>query len=217
MVHLMMQTTNAALHDAYAAAYDAQVAAYDCHVADLLFGLCYEFTRPGQRLLDAGIGSGLSAQPFARAGLRVSGMDFSPAMLEICQAKGFAAELRQHDLLEIPWPYPAGGFDHVVCCGVMHFIADLEGIVGEARRALAEGGVFGFTTRLPSSTEDGQPYERQVVGGFEIFSHAPAHVDVLLAQHAFTRRKVQRCFVGNDLHLLWVAGGVSEGSRSSGA
>ena len=51
---------NAELHDAYAADYDAEVRAYDCHIADLMFGLCYEFARPGQRLLDAGIGSGLS-------------------------------------------------------------------------------------------------------------------------------------------------------------
>ena len=97
---------NVTLHDAYAADYDAQVQACDCYIADLLFGLCFEFTRPGQRLLDAGIGSGLSSQLFAKAGLTVSGMDFSPAMLEICRAKGSAAELTQHDLERIPWPYP---------------------------------------------------------------------------------------------------------------
>ena len=59
----------------------AQVQAYDCHIADLLFGLCYEFTRPGQRLLDAGIGTGLSARLFPRAGLTIYGMDFSPAIV----------------------------------------------------------------------------------------------------------------------------------------
>jgi 2-polyprenyl-3-methyl-5-hydroxy-6-metoxy-1,4-benzoquinol methylase len=42
-------------------------------------------------LLDAGIGSGLSAQLLARAGLEVYGMDFSPAMVEVCRAKGFLA------------------------------------------------------------------------------------------------------------------------------
>ena len=71
----------ATLHDAYAADYDAQVSAYDCYLAEALFGLCYDFVQPGQSLLDLGIGSGLSAAPFARAGLRVAGMDFAPAML----------------------------------------------------------------------------------------------------------------------------------------
>lgn len=198
---------NAALHDAYAADYDAQVHSYDCHIAELLFGLCYEFTRPGQRLLDAGIGSGLSARPFAQAGLEVHGMDFSPAMLEVCRGKGFAVELRQHDILDIPWPYAPGGFDHLICCGVLHFIAGLEGVFTESARVLASGGVFGFTTRLPAAWEGGQQaYERQVVGGFDIFSHAPGHVETLLGQHGFRRRKAQKCFVGDDLFMVWVGG-----------
>jgi predicted TPR repeat methyltransferase len=200
-----LQKTNAALHDAYAADYDDQVQAYDCNVADVLFGLCYEFVRPGQRLLDVGIGSGLSTQLFAKAGLEIYGMDFSPAMLDICRAKGFAADLKQHDLLQLPWPYPAASFDHLVCCGVLHFIAQLDDILSEAGRVLSTGGVFAFTTRLPSAMVIGQqPYDRQVMGEFEIFSHAPAYIETLLAQHAFRQRKMLKCFVGDDLFLLWV-------------
>jgi predicted TPR repeat methyltransferase len=198
-------SANAASHDAYAAGYDAEVQAYDCHIADLLFGLCYEFTRPGQRLLDAGIGTGLSAQFFAKAGLQVCGMDFSPAMLDICREKGLTAELRQHDILETPWPYPAGRFEWVVCCGVLHFVPELDGIFGEAARVLANSGVFAFTTRLPTTLEiRQQAYDRQTEGDFEIFSHAPAYLGTLLAQHAFTRLKAQKCFVGEDLFMLWV-------------
>lgn len=200
-------STNAALHDAYAGDYDAQVRAYDCHIGDLLFGLCYEYTRPGQRLLDAGIGSGLSAQPFAQAGLQVHGMDFSPAMLEICRGKQIAFDLKQHDLTQMPWPYPAGGFDHVICCGVLHFIAELDGILGEAARVLLPGGVFGFTTRQQAGpATPSMPFERHTAGNFAIFSHTPAYVETLLALHGFTVLKTQRCFVGDDVFVLWVSG-----------
>jgi predicted TPR repeat methyltransferase len=201
----MTSPSNAALHDAYAADYDAQVQAYDCHIHDVLFGLCYAFTRPDQRLLDVGIGSGLAGQLFARAGLAVNGMDFAPAMLDLCRAKGFATGLIQHDLLQFPWPYPAATFDHVVCCGVLHFVAGLDGIFDEAARVLAAGGVFAFTTRWPAALENDQPCTRHAAGEFEIFSHAPAHVEALLAQHAYTPLKRQRCFVGEDLFLLWIA------------
>lgn len=202
----MIQTNNAALHDAYAADYDAQVQAYDCHVAEVLFGLCYDAVRPGQRLLDAGTGSGLSAELFAKAGLEVWGMDFAPAMLELCRAKGFATDLRQHDLVETPWPYEAGSFDHLVCCGVMHFIPDLEGIFTEAARLLVAGGTLAFTTRLPAAPlEAKQKYDWQEVGDFEIFSHSPAYIAGLLAGNGFARRKTQRCFVGEDVFTLWVA------------
>ncbi|HSN75990.1 MAG TPA: class I SAM-dependent methyltransferase [Anaerolineae bacterium] len=197
---------NAILHDGYAADYDQQVQSYGCHVADMLFGLCYEFISPGQRLLDAGIGSGLSAQLFAKAGLEVHGMDFSPAMLATCRAKGFAVDLRLHDLQQTPWPYQASGFDHVVCCGVLHFVADLETIFGQAARVLAPSGVFAFTTQLPAALiDDRQPYQQRVVGEFAIFAHAPAYVEALLVEHSFALLKRQKCFVGDDLFMLWMA------------
>ena len=196
---------NAALHDAYAADYDQQVQSYGCHVADVLFGLCYEYVQPGQRLLDAGIGSGLSAQLFAKAGLQIHGMDFSPAMLAECRAKGFAADLTLHDLQQAPWPYPASGFAHVVCCGVLHFMGDLETTFREAARVLAPRGVFVFTTQLPAAlTTDRRPYQQRVMGDFNIFAHTPAYVEALLVQHAFAPLKGQKCFVGDDLFVLWV-------------
>jgi predicted TPR repeat methyltransferase len=200
-------SANAASHDAYAADYDAQVQAYACYMGDLLFGLCYEFIRPGQRLLDAGIGSGLSAQLFAKAGLEVHGMDFSPAMLAICQGKRVAVELRQHDLTQTPWPYPPARFAHLVCCGVLHFIPELDGIFAEAARVLAAGGVFAFTTRQPAGpAASSESFERHTAGDFEIYSHTPATVEALLAQHGFTALKTQRCFVGDDVFVAWIAG-----------
>jgi predicted TPR repeat methyltransferase len=202
----MALSENAVLHDAYAATYDADVQAYDCHIAEVLFGLCYDRITPGQRLLDAGTGSGLSAELFAWAGVEVFGMDFSPAMLEVCRVKGFARDLQLHDIVELPWPYPSCMFDHLICCGVLHFISGLEGIFGEARRVLLDGGVFAFTAKVPGGREDQlERYDRQNVGGFEIFSHAPAYVAEQLGGHGFVTRKTQRCFVGEDLFVVWVA------------
>ncbi len=196
---------NPAQHDSYAADYDAQVRAYDCHIADLLFGLCYEFIRPGQSLLDVGTGSGLAAQPFARAGLQVSGMDFSPAMLEICRAKGFFADLQRHDLTSLPWPYPTNRFDHLAACGVFHFIPQLEAIFAEAAHLLKPGGLFAFTTRLPTADPQAEPYTRHLAGDFEIFSHSTTTIAALLKQSALTRLKLQKCFVGEDVFLVWIA------------
>lgn len=191
-------------HDIYAADYDAQVRAYDCHIADLVFGLCYEFIHPGQSLLDVGTGSGLSAQPFAKAGLQVSGMDFSPAMLEICRTKGFFADLRRHDLTTTPWPYPASYFDHLVACGVFHFVPDLESSLVETAHLLKPGGMFAFTTRLPSADLSGESHARHLSGDFEIFSHSPPIIEALLKQCTLTRQKLQKCFIGDDIFLIWV-------------
>jgi predicted TPR repeat methyltransferase len=193
------------LHDAYAADYDYQVISYGCHLAEVLFGLCYEYTQPDQRLLDAGIGSGLSAILFAKAGLIVDGFDFSPAMLEVCRRKNIARELKQHDLQQIPWPYPEMHYDILVCCGVMHFISDLEGIFGEARRALRPGGWFAFTTKNPPSGQDpGEPFEKQVIEGFDIFSHPSKTLQSLLELNSFKQQKIQQCIGGGEIFNLWI-------------
>lgn len=188
-------------HDSYAADYDVQVEACDCYIAELLFGLCFERIVPGQVLLDAGIGTGLSSRLFARAGLEVHGFDFSPAMLERCREKGFAASLVLHDLERIPWPYPAQHFDHVVCCGTLHFVAELDCVFLEAARVLRAGGQFAFTTKLPA----GSSTTHAVSGGFDVFSHAQASVRALLAEQRFGRARSQRCLVGDDVFVLWIA------------
>jgi predicted TPR repeat methyltransferase len=201
----MAQQTKAALHDAYAAEYDSQVLAYDCHITDLLFGLCYEYLQSGERLLDAGIGSGLSSLPFAKAGLEIHGMDFSPAMLGICRSKDFAHSLKQHDILDAPWPFPNEQFAVLVCCGVFHFVASLDKIFGEARRVLRSGGIFAFTT-WAAPVQEASPGEvfQENSGDFEIYSHAPGYIEALLEKEAFKPLKVQNCYVGEDIFTCWV-------------
>jgi predicted TPR repeat methyltransferase len=194
----------AALHDAYAAEYDDQIRAYECYLAEVLFGLSYEYTRPGEELLDLGIGSGLSAALYAKAGLRVSGVDFSAAMLDLCRAKEIAADLRQHDLQNVPWPYSPAAFDHAVCCGVLHFIPDLEVVFAETRRVLRPGGIFDFTTKSPAGQVWPQTYERVTTGGFDVFSHSPAYLESLIDRAGFQRVKQLRCFVGDDVFCAWV-------------
>lgn len=202
----MSTVANDVLHDAYAAEYDEQVRAYDCHIADVLFGLTFEFTQPGQVLLDIGIGSGFSSLPFARAGLEIHGMDFSSEFLKLCGDKGFCASLTCHDITDIPWPYPVNRFHHVVCCGVLHFIADLEGVISETSRVIRGGGWFAFTTRVdPKGVMREGRFTQQTIGGFEICNHSNAYLDSLLKKNRFDTQKVQKCFVGEDVFTIRVA------------
>jgi predicted TPR repeat methyltransferase len=194
----------AALHDAYAADYDYQIRAYECYLAEVLFGLSYEYTRPDEALLDLGIGSGLLAELYAQAGLRVSGVDFSAAMLDLCRAKGIAADLRQYDLQDVPWPYPSAAFDHAVCCGVLHFVPDLGAVFAETERVLRPGGSFAFTTKVPAGEALHQPYEGLTTGGIDVFSHSPTYLDSLVNDSGFQRVKQLRCFVGGDVFCAWV-------------
>lgn len=195
----------AAAHDAYAGGYDSDVAAAGCWIAEALFGLSYDFVRPGDRLLDLGTGTGLLAALFSRAGLRVDGMDFSPAMLALCRQKGVVSTLLEHDLTATPWPVERAAYDTVACCGVFHFIGDLEGIFSETARVLRLGGLFAFTTKTPAGGVLPERYERRTVGGLDIFDHSPTYVEALLAAGGFRPLRRLRCFVGEQPHDVRVA------------
>lgn len=151
-----METQDTIIHDRESAArYDRQAQATNWLGPEVVFGLAYEFVRPGETLLDLGIGSGLSSILFHRAGLRIHGLDGSPEVLEVCKAKGFAEGLTGHDLRELPLPYPDGCFDHAVCVAVLNSFRDLDGLFRDIARIMRKGGIFAFTVerRKPGEEE----------------------------------------------------------------
>ncbi len=142
--------------------YNADVASiYDdiarrcwSHSAEIIFGLLYEWIEPGQRMLDIGIGTGLSVRPFLKAGLSVHGLDNAEAMLARCRETLPCKELLLHDLTQFPYPFPDRHFQVVTCIGVFHFIKDLYPVLAEAARLLPPDGVFGFTYAVRPLTLD---------------------------------------------------------------
>lgn len=180
-------------HDESARDYDSQSRRYEWHGPEILFGLAFEFVTAGETLLDLGIGTGLSALPFQKAGIDVSGIDESADMLEVCRSKNIARELRRHDIRQTPLPYPDGGFDHVVACGVFHLIDRLEPLVSEASRLLKGDGTFVFTfEKHRVGADDGIPVRAGEVSkrideesGAEIFRHSESYIKRLLGEKGF--------------------------------
>jgi len=126
--------------------YDEEARAYGWSGPAVVFGLAYPYIRPGEAVLDIGIGTGLGSERFHKAGLRITGLDISECMLEACRKKGIAALLVRHDLAEIPYPFGDASFDHAVSMGVFQFFRNLSPVIQETGRVLREGGVFTFVT-----------------------------------------------------------------------
>ena len=148
----MDSTKDIELHGKFASDYDSLAKKYNSHIPELLFGMCFEYIKPGDSLLDLGIGTGLSSILFAEVGLNISGLDGSGEMLKECEKKGFAKELKQYNIQDVPLPYSDNTFSHIVCCGVFHSFGDLLPTTKEAYRILRPGGIFAFT--IASLTED---------------------------------------------------------------
>jgi len=180
-------------HDGAARDYDAQSRKYEWHGPEVVFGLAFEFVSVGQTLLDLGIGTGLSAIPYHKAGLSIVGIDTSREMLDVCRSKNIARELMEYDIRNVPLPYPDASFDHIVACGVFHLIDTLDPLFVEVRRLLRKDGTFVFTfEKHRMGADDGYPVRPGEVSkridedsGAEIFRHSEGYVKRLLGANGF--------------------------------
>jgi SAM-dependent methyltransferase len=98
--------------------------------------------RPGARLLDAGCGSGQFAISFASRGARVTGVDFSPAMIararDNAAAHGATVEWRIGDVTRLSEPLAV--YDAVQARVLLQFVPDVPAVLREFRRVLKPGG-----------------------------------------------------------------------------
>ena len=98
--------------------------------------------RPDDRVLDACCGTGDLALAAKRAGGRVTGLDFSPRMLERARRKSAAIEWVEGDLLALP--FPDGSFEAATVGFGVRNVGDLEQALIELRRVLVPGGRLGI-------------------------------------------------------------------------
>jgi len=105
------------------------------------------FTSPGQRLLDFGCGTGLSALRFARVGYEVHGFDLSPANIALAkeQAGKFGLAGRCHFSVQAAedLDYPSASFDIVAGRDILHHV-EIEPAVRQCLRVLKPGGMAIF-------------------------------------------------------------------------
>jgi len=170
--------------------YDAEVKEYASYSHDVLFGMAFEFVKEEEKILDLGIGTGLASIKFAKAGLRIYGLDLSEDMLNVCRKKSFAEELKLYNILENKIPYENNTFDHVISCGVFHFIEDLSNLFSETKRVIKKDGIFGFTI---SPQEIGKDIQKEMTSwGVPIYKHSPNFIMRLLDTNGMRLVKEQR-------------------------
>jgi len=166
--------------------YDEQCRQMEWRGHEALFDMTFEYLTPGQSVLDLGIGTGLNAVLYHKAGLDVYGVDNSEEMLGVCTRKGVARGVKVCDLSQPGWPCERETFDHVTSCGLFHFIGDLDIVFAEVRRALKASGTFGFTVK---GVIDGKTEYVDSEYKMRIYCHDEDVVDRLIVRHGFELMK----------------------------
>ena len=126
-----------ARYDRVAEWYDAEFATSELGLSARRIVLRLLGDGPG-RLLDLGCGGGAHTLVFAERGWTVTGVDVSPAQLDLARARGI--DVVQADAATLP--FEDAGFDAVVLMFAHTDMDDFAAVAREAARVLRPGGTL---------------------------------------------------------------------------
>jgi 2-polyprenyl-6-hydroxyphenyl methylase/3-demethylubiquinone-9 3-methyltransferase len=110
---------------------------------------CSRTPLAGKRALDVGCGAGLLAEPLARLGARVTGIDASPEVIAVARdhaaRHGLEIDYRAGDVQELQ-----GRFDLITAMEVVEHVAEPAAFVAALAKRLARDGLIVMST--PNAT-----------------------------------------------------------------
>ena len=186
----MDETTSLFMNGQFASRYDDLIQEQNWYGPEILFGMIFEYIKSGEKILDIGIGTGLSAVAFNTVGLDVFGLDYSYEMLKICEQKGIAVDLKQFDINDSPLPYSNQFFDHICANAVIYFIATLDNLFKEISRIIKKKGIWAFIIESQNDLSKGPIVEKPPgENGLITFRHSRQYILDILKDNKFTLLK----------------------------
>lgn len=162
----------------------------------------------GKEVLEVGSGRGGGASFLARyhRPARITGADFSPQAVALCQKRHAAVANLSFSVGDAErLPFPDAGFDAVVNVESSHCYGHIEKFFAEASRVLRPGGHFLYTDFRPAAEVPAWHAALAAQPGWERIAHediTAAVADALLADDA-RKRKLIADFIPPAFHHLF--------------
>ncbi len=163
-------------------------------------------TRPGQRILEVGVGTGLSL-PFFRKDSRVTGIDVSAEMLAKARRRVKQRKLEYVDtLLEMDaenMTFPDNSFDSVIALYVASVVPDPARFAAEMRRVCIPGGTIVIVNHFTSENPALRFFEKRLAPlAGKIGFHADFPLDDFLTASQLDVRESKPCNLFGYWRLL---------------
>lgn len=182
--------------DSIASIYDEYVFERSWTGPEKIFDLLKPFIAKDQKMLDIGIGTGLSSIKFHNEGVKIFGIDGSREMLKQCEKKGFAEELKLCDIVVEELPFKNQKFDFVISYAVFHISGYIETIFKQVGDYLEAGGIFLFSVADEPSQVKEFYKPSQVKGVWEYLNPATG-----LYSYMHEKNYIRELIAGNNMEL----------------
>jgi SAM-dependent methyltransferase len=153
----------------------------------------------GERILDAGCGTGRHLKLLMDAGAKTIGLDFSQGMLEVARRNHPEALLVRADLQQ-PLPFSSACFDALLCALIGEHLGDLRVVFREMYGILKPAGRLVFSVYHPELAAAGKE-ANFLKGGVEYrlgaYQHTVADYQRMLEDAGFGS-VVKREFYGDE-------------------
>lgn len=132
--------------------YESNAAGYDANELNQYFSqrllAAYSNAAPARRIgaaLDLGCGSGQLGSHIPASATSLTGIDISPAMLDLARRRNVYGSLLLGDMASVMAGLDDAAFDTVFAACTLYHMADLSPVFAQVARLLRPGGIFVFS------------------------------------------------------------------------